>query len=101
MSQNRHIAGSHQFEKEIFEPDRRNVVRGLNQDIARLGECQQMPRPQTGSEGGDDVVVGACHQPQRNAFLFEDLRELCDQLANLRTGIMIYAGQDVRRTSGH
>jgi len=101
MSQNRHIASSHQFEKEIFEPDRWNVAWGLNQDIARFGKRQQMARPQTCNEGADDVVVGACHQPQRNALLFEDLLELRDQLANLRTGIMIQAGQDVRRTSDH
>ena len=52
MRQNRHIAGEHQFEKEVLQLRRRRMMRRFDQHVARIGERQQAARTQARDEIG-------------------------------------------------
>jgi hypothetical protein len=57
MGQYRHIAGRKQAEKELLHPRRRHVVGRLDQDVARVGQRDEMPAPQAPDEVGRNVIV--------------------------------------------
>ena len=55
-----------------------------------------MPALQPGGEIGDDVIVRACDEPERNPGIVEPGLQHRHRLPDLRAGIMIEARQDVR-----
>lgn len=103
MSQNWDETCRHDAEKQIFEPGRRHVVRRLHEDIAGIGQRQQVAGPEPANEVGNDVIVGPGNQAQGDAMVVEHPLELLRGLANLRTGILVNAGEDVggARDVGH
>ena len=73
-------------------------MRWFHQDVTRIGQGQQMAGAQLRHEIRHDVVIGAGDQLQRNAFSIQGLLQPFRRLPDLRTGIMVQARQDVRRT---
>jgi hypothetical protein len=96
MGQNWNVSGCRQGEKEVLEPRRRHVMRRLDQHIPRVAERQQTACAETGYEIGDHVIVGTRSEAQCDARVVERMLQLRHGLADLRAGIVIKAGQNVR-----
>lgn len=103
MSQNWDEPPHHDAEKQVFEPGRRHVVRRLHEDIAGIGQRQQVAGPEPANEVGNDVIVGPGDQAQGDAMVVERPLELLCRLADLRAGILVNAREDVggARDVGH
>ncbi len=95
------IAGNHHAEKHFIGPRRRYVMRRLHEHIARVGERQQSTRFESRDEIRHEMDIGACHQLQGDALAIELGLESRHGLTNLRTGIVVDAGHDMRRAREH
>ena len=71
MCQDRNIIRQEQFEKEIFQPDRRDMVRRLNKHIARISQRQQMAGLKTRYKIRRDVGIRARNQLKWNVLFLE------------------------------
>ena len=97
MRQDRNVAGRQNSKKELLQPGGRHVMRGLDENVAGVGERQQMTCRKTPDEVGHHVIVRTRNELQRNAFLIEDGLQLPDGIADLRTAVMVKTWQDMRR----
>jgi len=97
MGQDRNVPGRQNAEKELIHSRRGDVVGRLDQDIAAIGEREQVTGLKASDEVGHHVVVRAHDELQGDALIVEDLLQVLHGLADLRTAIMVNAGQDVRR----
>lgn len=103
MGQNWNIPPRRHVKKQLFEPRRRNVVGRLDQHIARIGQREQLPTPKAGDEVRNHMIVRAGDKAQGDAVVVEHGLELLHRLADLGTGIVVNAGEDVGGAShmGH
>jgi hypothetical protein len=95
MRQNWDISCHEQVEKEVFNLRGRDVMRRLNQDIARVGNCKDLPRPNFRNEIWSHVRIGPGNQAERNSFLIEGFLKLLHCNTNLWAGILIQPRQYV------
>ena len=103
MGQDRNVLGRQYCKKELFQSRRWHVVGGLDEDVAGVGERDQVAAPEAGDEVGHNVVVRAHHELEADALLVENPLQMLHYLADLRAAIMVNAGQDVGRAGdvGH
>jgi hypothetical protein len=72
MGQNWDESGRQHVEKQLFKPRRRHMMRGLHQDIAGVGQRQQVAAVQARHEVRNNVIVRPGDQPQGNALVVEN-----------------------------
>jgi hypothetical protein len=100
MGQDRHVAGDQQVEEEILELHRGDVMRGLDQHVARVGERQQAAGSEAGREVRHHVDVGAGDELERDILPRKGQLQCLRCLANLGAAILVEPRQNVRR-AGH
>ena len=101
MGQNWHISAHKNVEEEVLEPDWRDMVGRLDEDIAGVGERQQMARTQPSYKVLDDVVVGAGNELQRNGMLIERQLQLSHGIDDLGSGVVVDTRKNVWRASNN
>ena len=101
MRQNWHISGNKNVEEEVLQPDRSDMVRRLDENIAGVGERQQMARTQPSYKVLDDVVVGAGNELQRNGMLIERQLQLSHGIDDLGAGVVVDTRKNVWRASNN
>jgi hypothetical protein len=62
MGQDGNVAGNDQLEEQIVQSERGDMVWGLDQNVARISQRQQLARTQAGHEIGHNVYVGTDYQ---------------------------------------
>ncbi len=97
VGQDRNVAGCQNAEKELLHPRRRDVVGRFHEDVAGVGERDEVAGLKAGDEVGHDVIVGPHDELQGNALAVEHVLQPLDGRADLRAGVMVNAWQDVRR----
>ena len=71
MGDDRHDARGHQLEHDVFEARRGDVVRRLQQQVARAGQRWHAAVADARDQFRIEVHIGALDQPQRDAALVQ------------------------------
>lgn len=71
MGEHRYVALHHDPEKELFYSRRRNVMRRLDENVASVGEGENVPRSQAGHEIRHQMGVGSGDKFERNSAIVE------------------------------
>lgn len=97
MRKNGHISRHEKVEEQVFEAQRGNVMRRFDQHVSAVVEAEQVTCPQLGHEIDGDVIVRSRCQTERHAGQIEASLKLAHSPPDLRTGIVVEPGKDVRR----
>lgn len=99
MRQNRHIFGKLNFKKQLFQLDWHDMVRRLHQYKPRVAQGKKMAGFQAVDEIGRDVIVGARNKLQRDTGGIQLQLQRLNGGANLSSGVIVQARQNMRRAS--
>ena len=101
MGEDRHVARNLQIEEHLIYPRRRDVVRRLDEDVARVGQRQHASVTELRNAVRCNVIVCPRNELQRNVRLVESSLQLADGGANPAIRVLIETGQNVRRACDH
>src|SRR5262249_3824300 len=97
MGQYRDIASCQEVEKKLLQPHRRDMVRRLDQNVARIREGEKASGPEPSKKIRHHVHICTGHELEWNALPVERLLQCKCCFPDLGAGIVIEARQDVWR----
>ena len=96
VRQDRKIPFDHEREKKLFQSLRRDVMGWLDKDITRIPEREEVPALEAFDEVADHMIVGSAQQGERDARLVDMPLQVSDAGDDIRSAVVIDAGQYVR-----
>ena len=95
-----YVARRSQFEHRLEKARWTDGVGWFDKDVSTPCKREHASGTQPGQDLGDEVDVGAVGQPKRDTRGRERSSEIVHASQNVRAGVLIQAGIDVRRTAG-
>lgn len=71
MGDDRNITSRHDPEQEIAQTGRRRMMRRLDKNVSRICDREKMAASQGRNKVRNDVIIGACHEFERNIAFVE------------------------------
>lgn len=99
MREHRNVTPHHQTEEAVIEPKRCHVMRGLDKNITRISQAEEMSLLQISRHIRCDVIIRSGRQHQRDPSLINLILQPCRPHADLRPCVLPYPRQDVWRAS--
>lgn len=97
VGQDRNVSRDEDREEQVVHPLRGDVVGRFNQHVARVPEGQKVAARDALHEVGHNVIVGPWHKPEGDAGFIDRGLEFGHRQSDCWSGVVVDAGQNVRR----
>jgi hypothetical protein len=92
MGQNWNVPRHDEVKKQFLEAWGRNLMRGLNQYVARISEREQIAGSELSYEIRGNMVIGARHQSKSDPVVIDALLQVSHGQANMGSRVFVEAG---------
>ncbi len=96
VGEDRNISSERQGEQQVLHTRRQDMMRWLDEDVACVGQRQEVPTADTVNKIRHDVVVRTRQNLQRNALRLQCRSEIGDGGSNLGPCVLIEPRQNMR-----
>lgn len=97
MCEDGDVSRDEQLEEQVFEPGRWDVVRRLNEDIARVPDSEKLTGAELSHEPCGDMIVRAWNERQIDACIIDRILQSACCRDDRGAIVLVEPRQDMRR----